>query len=638
MTDATQSPAVRRFGAFEINLQSGELRKNGMRLRLSGQPFHILAILTERPGQLITREELNSLLWPSDTFVDFDHGLNNAVARIREVLEDSSGTPRYIETVPRRGYRFIAPLTAFRANHTNTIAVEPSPGTRATLAATATTSGPQRPRIPHLREILVSGAVVLTFLAIGIGVYRRQNEAVKLPIKSIAVLPLENLSGDPGQDYLADGVTEELIGRLAGIHDLRVISRTSVMRFKKTQVSVPEIAKTLGVDAVVEGSLMKDGNRIRVHAQLIRAATDEHIWSESYDREVGNLLALESEVAQSIAEKVQVTITGQERESLAKVRAVSPDAYEAYLKGRFYWNKRTGESMLKAVVYFQEAIDKDPTFSAAYSGLADCNSGLAWHGYVAPSEGLPKAYAAAQKAIAIDPTSAEAHASLGLVMSHMWNWRGAQSEFQKALQLNDQYANAHHWYGDSLSVVGSHDAALREAKQALELDPLNLMIGTWLGLRYYLARDYNRAIEQGRMTVELDPNFAAAHLVLGESYAQKGMKKESLAELQSAATLSGNSPLYLAQVGVSYALEGKRTEALSILADLHKVSADHYVSPYAVAQIYAALGEEKQSFEWLQTAYDDHAVWMTYLGVDPVFDRFRSNPQFQDLVHRVGLN
>ena len=636
MTDATQAPAVRRFGAFEINLQSGELRKNGMRLRLSGQPFQVLAVLTQRPGELVTREELHAKLWPSDTFVDFDHGLNNAVARIREALDDSSATPRYIETIPRRGYRFIAPLTDLQTNSVSTVVPEvPKSVAHGSIAVTTPTTTEQR-SLPVQRTILVCAVALVGLLAVGIGWYYSHRKSPT--IQSVAVLPLDNLSGDAGQDYLADGMTEELIGRLATIRQLRVISRTSAMRFKKTQESVPQIAKKLGVDAVVEGSVIKDGNRVRVHAQLIRAATDEHIWSESYDREFGDVLVLESEVAQSIAEKVQVTVTGRERESLARARSVSPEAYEAYLKGRYYWNKRTGESMLKSAAYFQEAIDKDPTFSAAFSGLADCNSGLAWHGFVSPAEGLPKAYAAAQKAIELDPESAEAHASLGLVLSHQWKWRDAQREFQHALQLNNRYANAHHWYGDSLSVVGRHEAALEEAKQALDLDPFNLMIGTWVSLRYYQARDYDHAIEQGQNTVELDANFAAAHMILGESYAQKRMEKESLAELQTAASLSGNSPLYLAQLGVAYALAGRKAEALRILDRLRNPSFENYVFPYGIAQIYAALDNEKQTFMWLEAAYRDHAVWMTYLGVDPVFDRFRPNPHFQDLVRRVGLN
>lgn len=382
---------------------------------------------------------------------------------------------------------------------------------------------------------------------------------------------------------------------------------------------------------------MREGNRIRVHAQLIRAATDAHFWSEEYDRELPHVLALESDVAQSIAYKVQVTLTGQERARIVATRQVHPEAYEAYLKGRYYWNKRTIDGLEKGERYFQEAIDKDPSYSAAYSGLADCNSGLTWHGFKSPSEALPKAYAAARKAIEIDPESAEAHASLALVLHHRWDWAAAEAEFKRALELDPQYANAHHWYGDYLSITGRHQEALIEARQALLIDPLNLMIGTWLGLRYYLARDYDRAIEQSRNTVDLDPNFAAAHLLLGESYVQKGLNQEGYDELRKSAILSGNSPLYSAQVAVALASAGKKTEALRIIRELQEMSKTRYVSPYGVAQIYAALHDKEQTLKWLQTAFDDRAIWMTYLAVDPVFDGVRSDERFQDLLRRVGL-
>jgi tetratricopeptide (TPR) repeat protein len=269
--------------------------------------------------------------------------------------------------------------------------------------------------------------------------------------------------------------------------------------------------------------------------------------------------------------------------------------------------------------------------------LADCNSGLAWHGFKSPAEALPKANAAALKAIEIDPRSAEAHASLGLVLTHRWDWAGAEAEFKQALQLDPRYANAHHWYGDYLSIMGRHDEALLEARQALALDPLNLMIGTWVGRRYYLARKYEPAIEQGRNTVELDANFAAAHLLLGEDYVQLGQHEQGLTELQTAASLSGNSPLYLAQVAVAHASAGRKTEALQIVAQLQAISGTRYVSPYGLAQIYAALNDKEQTFKWLQIAYDDRAVWMSYLAVDPVFDSLRSEQRFQDLLRRVRL-
>jgi TolB-like protein/DNA-binding winged helix-turn-helix (wHTH) protein/Tfp pilus assembly protein PilF len=619
-------------------LRSGELRKHSVRLKLQDQPFQVLALLLEHAGDVVTREELRQRLWPADTFVDFDTGLNSAVRKLRDVLADSADQPRYIETIPRRGYRFIAPL------------VDPSPATvpssepethKIASSQPASSVVPAAESFSFTRLRLLFGAAVLLLLFVAVFlVYRNTGTggARRPAIKSLAVLPLKNLSGDASQEYLADGMTEALIGRLSEIHNIRVVSRTSVTRFKDTHLSVPEIARTLQVDAIVEGSVIRDGDRIRVHAQLIRAATDEHFWSEAYDRDLRDVLSLQSDVAQSIARKVEVTISGEEHARLSAARTVDPEAYEAYLKGRYYWNKRTADSMPKAALYFEQAITKDPGFGAAYSGLADCNSGLAWHGFMSPAEVLPKAYAAAQKAVEIDPQSAEAHASLALVLEHKWDWAGAQFEFKRALDLNPQYANAHHWYGDYLSIQGRHDEALVEAKRALEFDPLNLMIGTWVGLRYYLARRYDGAIEQSRNTVELDSNFAAAHLILGQSYVQQGKHKEGLDELQKAASLSGDSPLYIAQVGVSLALAGEKKEALRVIRELQDTSGKRYVSPYGVAQIYATLNDKEQTYKWLEVAYLDRAVWMSYLAVDPLFDSIRSEARFRDFLRRVGLS
>jgi TolB-like protein/DNA-binding winged helix-turn-helix (wHTH) protein/Flp pilus assembly protein TadD len=641
---ANAQPSRRlRFDEFEIDLRSGELWMRGKRVRLQDQPFQVLSVLLERRGEIVTRDELKQILWPVDTFVDFDDGLNTAIRKIREALGDSAERPRLIETIPRRGYRFVGRLTDVQPGVVPLLAeeskespeqknVDQSTSDSAVLAA-------QKAFLSaHWRAVLV-GIAALAAFSVALVLYRSSSAkgARQPPIKSLAVLPLTNLSGDPKQEYLADGMTDALIGRLSEIHNLRVISRTSVMRFKDTHLSVPEIARTLHVDAIVEGSVIRDGSRIRVHAQLIRAATDEHFWSEAYDRELRDVLSLESDVAQTIARKVEVTITGEEHARLSAARTVDPEAYEAYLKGRYYWNKRTADSMPKAAFYFEQAISKDPGYGAAYSGLADCNSGLAWHGFMSPAEVLPKAYAAAQKAVEIDSQSAEAHASLALVLDHKWDWARAEVEFKRALELNPQYPNAHHWYGDYLSIQGRHDEALVEAKRALELDPLNLMIGTWVGLRYYLARRYDGAIEQSQNTVELDLNFAAAHLILGESYVQQGKHKEGLSELQKAAGLSGDSPLYMAQVGVSRAAAGEKREALRAIHELQDISGKRYVSPYGVAQIYATLNDKQQTYKWLETAYRDRAVWMSYLAVDPVFDSIRSEERFQDLLRRVGL-
>jgi len=631
-----------RFDEFEIDLRSGELWVRGKRLRLQDQPFQVLRVLLERRGEIVTRDELKQILWPADTFVDFDDGLNTAIRKIRDALADSAEKPRFIETLPRRGYRFVGQVTDGRPAIPSRPETEAKPNLQ--LQSDGHPSDPPMPEtqtafLPAHWRLLLAGVAALAVFSIVFALYRSTgaNRLKQPPIKSVAVLPLANLSGDPSQDYLADGMTEALIGRLAGIHDLRVTSRTSSMRFKDTKLSIPEIARSLSVDAIVEGSVIREGNRIRVHAQLIRAATDEHFWSEAYDRELRDVLSLQNDVAQSIARKVEITLTGEEHARLSAAHAVDPEAYEAYLKGRYYWNKRTADSMPKAALYFEQAISKDPGYGGAYSGLADCNSGLAWHGFMSPADVLPKAYAAAQKAVKIDPQSAEAHASLALVLDHKWDWAGAEVEFKRALELNPQYANAHHWYGDYLSIQGRHDEALREAKRALELDPLNLMIGSWTGLRYYLARRYDGAIEQSQNTVNLDPNFAAAHLILGKSYAQQGKHAESLDELRKAATLSGNSPLYTAQVGVSLALAGEKKEALRVIRELQGISGKRYVSPYGVAQIYAALNDKEQTYNWLEAAYRDRAVWMSYLAVDPVFDSIRSEDRFRGLLRRAGL-
>jgi TolB-like protein/Flp pilus assembly protein TadD len=434
-------------------------------------------------------------------------------------------------------------------------------------------------------------------------------------------------------------LTEEMIAQLGKVNPerLAVIARGSVAKYKGSSLAVNQIGTELHADYLVQGSVRRVADRVRITVQLIQVRDQTDVWAESYDRELKDILVLQDSVTRTIANHVHITLApGQQRQPTPRPE-LDPEAYEAYLKGRYYWNKRTADGLQKALIYFQQAINKDPAYGAAYSGLADCNSGLAWHGFKSPADALPNASAAALNAIEIDPQSAEAHASLGLVRLHKWDWSGAEAEFKRALSLDPRYANAHHWYGDYLSIRGRHEEALLEARQALELEPLNLMIGTWVGLRYYLARNYDRAIEQGQSTVELDPSFAAAHLLLGEAYVRAGSRDKGLAEVRSAASLSGISPLYLAQVGVAHAYAGRKAEALAIVAQLRAISAERYVSPYGLAQIYAALNDKEQTFKWLQTAYDDRAVWMSYLAVDPVFDAFRSDPRFEDLLRRVRL-
>jgi TolB-like protein/Flp pilus assembly protein TadD len=456
----------------------------------------------------------------------------------------------------------------------------------------------------------------------------------------LAVLPFDNLSRDPDQEFFSEGLTQDIIAQAGKLNPdrLKVVAQSTVAKYKGSSLSAKEIGKELNADYLVQGSVRRWSGRVRVTVELIQAEDQTDVWTESYERDLKDVLAMQDSIVRSIASQIHIALTEQQEKRLATPQQLSPAAYEAYLKGRYYWNKRTGESMQKAEQYFQQAVDDDSTYAAAYSGLADCNSGLSWHGFKSPAEALPKAYAAARKALEIDPESAEAHASLGLAMSHRWDWSGAEAEFRRALQLDPQYANAHHWYGDYLSIRGRNSEALAEAKRALELDPLNLMISTWVGLRYYLARDYAHAIDQNRDSVELDPNFAAAHLLLGEDYVQAGLRNEAVDELKKAADLSGNSPIYRAQVAVALAVVGRSREARRIARELEATSRDRYVSPYGLAQIYAGLNNKEDTFKWLQAAYDQHAVWMGYLAVDPIFDRYRSDERFKDLLRRVGLS
>ncbi|HWX78836.1 MAG TPA: winged helix-turn-helix domain-containing protein [Steroidobacteraceae bacterium] len=610
---------IYQFGIFQLDLKARELHKAGIKVKLQGQPFRVLALLVEQAGQVVTREDLQKNVWPTDVYVAFDQGLNNAIKKVRDALGDSADSPRFIETVARHGYRFVAPVRAPPGN-------ESLPrfhiGSRA------------------LRNALIGLTAAALLTAVAYWVWYAAMPAEPTSEKVIlAVLPFDNLSRDPDQEFFSDGLTEEMIAQIGKLNPQRltVIARGSIAKYKDSHLAIKQIGSELHADYLVQGSVRRASDRVRITVQLIQVRDQTDLWAESYDRELKDILVLQDSVARTIANQIHITLTPGQQTRVPGRTNVDPEAYEAYLKGRYYWNKRTGEGLQKAVVYFQQAINKDPAYGAAYSGLADCNSGLAWHGFKSPAEALPKAHAAALKAIEIDPQSAEAHASLGLVLNHTWDWTGAEAEFKNALRLDPRYANAHHWYGDNLSVTGRHDEALLEAKQALEIDPLNLMIGTWVGLRYYLARKYDLAIEQTRKTVELDANFAAAHLVLGENYVQLGLREKGLEELQFAASLSGNSPLYLAQVGVAHALAGRKSEALRVIAQLQTISGERYVSPYGMAQIYAALNDKELSFKWLQIAYEDRAVWLSYLAVDPVFYGLHSDERFHELLGRVHL-
>ena len=615
-----------QFGAFEFNLDSGVLRKHDLRIKLQGQPIQVLGILLERPGEVVTREELQKSLWPADTFVDFEHSLNAAIKRLRAALGDSADSPRFIETVARRGYRFVAPIS-------------PGPVKRETVASQPVVAPPtpavrRSPKLPvaagTAAVLVLAGALILS------GVLHRRPASGS--IRSLAVLPLANLSADKDQDFFVDGMTDALRENLEGIRALRVISRTSSMHYRGSIKSLPEIARELGVDGAIEGSVLRSGDRVRITVELVEAATEKHLWGKSFEGDLKNVFALQGEVARKIADEIRVSLTPPDRARLARVHAPDPPAYLAYARGRFLWSRRTEQDMRKAVGYFQEAIDKDPDYSLAYDGLADCWVALGWYGYLSPAETFPHAKEAVNRALTLDDTLAEAHTSLAFVSVYYdRDWEKAQREFRRAIELNPNYANGHHWYAEFLSLEGRHEQAIAESERARELDPVSNIINTWVGSRYYFARQYDKAIEQYRNAVEMDPAFVPVHLVLGQAYEQKHMYQEAIAELQRAVTLSGRSPVYVAALAHAYGAAGRRTDAEACIGELREISKQKYVSSVDLALAHLGVGQREEAMVLLEKAVAERSPRVAFVGVEPNFDPLRADTRFQQLISKIGI-
>ena len=644
------SPAaarVLRFGAFEADLQARELRKQGMQIKLQDQPFQVLVVLLEHAGEIVTREQLRQKLWPTDTFVDVDNSVNAAINRLREALGDSAESPRYVETVPRRGYRFVAPVTVVSiSDRSSGLANAPSEIPQTERPVPSQPPGVAEPAVPAIekkatstRLILLLGiAVVAAIVTIALVINRGAAKSTSQPaIKSLAVLPLKNLSGDPKQEYVADGMTEALIGSLSGIHDLRVISRTSVMRFKDTQLSAPEIARMLSVDALVEGSVIREGSRIRVHAQLIRGTTDEHFWSESYDRELQDVLSLQSDVAQSIARKVEVTVTGKEHERLTAARSVSPEVYENYLKGRFALNKGANRTSLEeSIRYFDEAIRKDSAFAPAYLGLAAAYRGLG-SGLVGVPDTRPKVIGAAQKALEIDPELAEAHARLADIYQQQFRWSDAEAEYKRALELKPNDAASHLRFAYWLACQGRTEEGVAWSRRARELDPLGTSADS-LGLILIDARHYDEAAHELRSALAVRPDDAEALWFLGVVFIAKGLPEQAIPILEKALSVSDRSPAVLGFLARACASAGRRADALRLLAELKRRRQAGYVTPAAFVHAYIGLGEYDEAFAWFEEAYKEQDNMLQSLKVQPIYDPVREDPRFKDLVRRVGLN
>ncbi len=629
MPQPTPSRRVVRFGLYEVDLDRGELRKNGLKVKLQDRPFEILTILLERPSQVVTRQEFRRRVWPADTFVDFDHSLNASINKLRQALDEVADNPRFVATVGRRGYRFIAPM-----NDTND--AEP--------IAT-------RPARLELEPLLGAGAhpirlaaIILMVLTLGIAssYLLWKPSRVSAPVSSgkvmLAVLPFDNLTGDPEQEFLSDGFTEEMITQLGSLRSERlgVIARSSVMRFKHADRGLEEIANQLGVQYVLEGSVRRSSDRLRITAQLVRVKDQSHVWAASYDRVPQDVLALEGEVATAIAEQIQLNLTPQQRASLAHARPIDPEAYEAYLKGQYLLSKRTAKDMARAVESFQRAVEKDPRYAPGYAALANAYVVLG-SDEVSPEVSMEQAGLAARKAFDLDNSLAEPSAVLALIaQNHDWNWQESESEFKRAIALNPSDATAHLWFSLGLAARGRFEEANAESQRAQELDPLNLLIRTDAGLLSYLERHPQKAVEQLSKTIDLEPNYATAYVYRGMTYAQLGKLTETIADFETAKRLD-NSPRTVALFANSLALLGQRGKAGRLLAELNDRSKREFVSPWCQGTVYAGLGDKDLAFQWLDRAFQGRATDLIALNVAPLYDRLHSDPRFTTLVRRMGL-
>ncbi len=599
-----------------------------MRIKLRGQPNDLLAVLLECPGEMVTREKLQKRLWPADTFVDFEHSLNAAVKRLRAALGDSADSPRFVETLAGHGYRFIAPVDR---------QVAASPAEAPQVAGPAHL--PARQRWPTVAMGL-GGCAVLVAIALTVPSIRAAlwSGTVSAPIRSLVVLPLVDLSPEPQQEYLADEITDALRQRLAGAKALRVISRTSSMHYQGGSKTVPEIAHALNVDAIVAGSVSHTGTRVRVSVELIRAATDGHLWSGSFEGDLNGVSALQDSVAGKIADEIRAALTGLDGKHLARARVYNPDAYRAYARGRFLWSKRTEENMKQAIQELKQAVKEDPEYALAWDGIADCWVALAWYGFVDPNDAFPQAQQALNKALSIEDSLAEAHTSLAFVtVYYLRDWAGAEREFRRAIELNPNYANGHHWFAEFLSLEGRHEEAIGEAEHARELDPVSSIINTWVGSRYFFAHKYDTAMDVSRGAVDMDPNFVPAHLVLGQAYEQSGMLGQAIAEFDKAVQMSGGGAVYVSSLAHAYALAGRRTEAEQRRRDLRRLSEQRFVSSYDLAVASVGLRNASETLGLLNKAIDERSPRVAFIGIDPRFDGLRSSDRFQQLKTRLGL-
>ena len=637
MGAAGRRPHRLRFATFEVDAGSRELFKQGRKVKLQEQPFELLLALLERPGEVLTREELEQRIWPDDTVVDFDRGINRAINRVRDALGDSAENPRFVETLPRRGYRFIAPVQEL-----DLADAELAPSGEGEGATREPPAGPTSgARAFAGKRVLLAAAGAMALAAAlfwnpGNWRDRLTGASPGYQVRSIAVLPFANLSNDPAQEYFTDGITDELITDLASLDGVRVISRTSVMSYKGKRQPLPAIASALGVDAVVEGSVVRANQRVRITAQLLLARKDRHLWAASFERDLGDILSVQRDIAAAIARQIRAHVS-----SVAGSRrtAIAPAAYDDYLQGRFFWNRRSVPDTLTAIRYFERAIGIDPNAAVAWAGLADCyNTQAAEQGAPNREELFSKATAAAVRALEIDPDLGEAHASLGYTyLFHTWDWAGAKRELDRAVELNPNDASAHDWLSHYSIAMRQFDASLANSKTALEIDPLNPLRRAHMVWHLLFSRRYDDVISQGQRLLQDAPALTGVLAFRGLAYERKGMLPDAIATLQKAVDAEHGDSSALADLSHAYAAAGQHDKAHAILEQLLARSQREFVSPEILANIYCGLNDRERAMDWLEKAYAARTPGLVYIGVDAVYDPLRSEARFQALLHKLQL-
>ena len=640
-------PKIYRFGAFELRPATRELYKSGIKLKLRPQAFQVLEVLARSGGQIVSRDQLRELLWGPETFVDFDQSLNTCIRELRAVLNDTTRSGRYIETVPKLGYRMVVPVECEIVTEAKHSSIDSKPRIESeweTLPPPPMSAVPRRTRRRVHWPVALTAAVLLACAIVYVRwtAFRHYPAQASRTRVMLAVLPFDNLTGDSEQDYFSDGLTEEVITQLGSLDPQRlgVIARTSVMHYKQSTAPLSQVGRELGVQYVLEGSVRREANRLLVTAQLIQLKDQTQLWSREYEREPSGILTLQAEMAHEMSDEMQGALPDVRPVSAAEAYSPKPttEAYDLYLKGEFFWNKRTVRGFQQAIEYFQQAIDKDPQYARAYVGLADSYALLGEYSAAPETEFMPKAREAALHALRLDDSLPEAHTALALVVQNYdWDWETSDREFRRAIELNPNYATAHHWYAEHLMWEGRFDEALAESERARELDPLSLIIAADNGAILYYARQYDRAIAQFQKVLAMDPSFPRAYLIVN-AYAQQGRYADALANLGNISHVSGEQPFVFSERAFLYGRLGNVEQAHVALRQLEQMRARNQVDAETILLAYMGLGDKEHALECLGDAYAQHSTTISALKVEPAYDPLRGDPRFQDLLHRVNLD